>query len=162
MWKYLGHVDLPSVTSSPFVARKNGLDEIFDQNRDLENSWRKDHDTLFTFPHWGSHGDENGLGGFFASLVNIPFEIMNLNVCAMMFTKCYIVVDKKYLYGSKIIWNFTRNTQIASKSSHFTVPLEWRFSSVDWFWNTPCWNRDQSTLFCLRHVMTVTNLSKTA
>lgn len=41
-------------------------------------------------------------GFFFASVVNIPFEIMNLKVCAMKFMKCCILVDKKYLYGSKI------------------------------------------------------------
>lgn len=44
-----------------------------------------------------------------------------INVSVTMFVKCYIVVDKKCLYGGKINWNVTRDIQITSKSNHFTI-----------------------------------------
>lgn len=56
---------------------------------------------------------------FLASIANIPFEMINVSV--MMFVKCYIVADKKCLYGGKINWNVIRDIQINSKSNHVTI-----------------------------------------
>ena len=164
MWEFTSHIDIASITSWPFVASNNIVwMKHWVRTETLKTTEGETVTLCLLFSLKKSWGWEwSGLVFFFAPIVNIPFEMMNLNFCPMMFMKCYVVVDKNYLYGSKINWNFNRNTQVTSKSSHFTVLLEWRFGSVDWFWNTPCWNRDQSTLFWLGCVRTVINLSKTA